>query len=49
MTFSVTEYYLLEMIMNEFKNHTKEEIDYSIFIESNQMQQKLDWLFDDAS
>lgn len=28
MTFSVTEYYLLEMIMNEFKHHTKDEIDY---------------------
>jgi len=49
MTFSVTEYYLLELIMNEFKNHTKEEIDYTSFIESSQMQQKLDWLFEDAS
>jgi PAS domain S-box-containing protein len=35
MTFSVTEYYMLELIMNEFRNHTKEEIDYSSFIESS--------------
>ena len=35
MTFSVTEYYLLEMIMNDFKHHTKDEIDYTSFIESS--------------
>ena len=28
MTFSVTEYYLLEQIMNDFKHNTKDEIDY---------------------
>lgn len=49
LTFSVSEYYLLEMIMNDFKHHTKDEIDYNSFITSSQMQQKLDWLFDDAS
>lgn len=49
MTFSVTEFYLLEMILNDFKHHTKDEIDYSAFIESSQMQQRLDWLYDDAS
>ena len=37
------------MIMNDFKHHTKDEIDYNSFIDSSQMQQKLDWLFDDAS
>jgi hypothetical protein len=49
MTFSVTEYYLLELIMNDFKQHTKDEIDYAAFIDSSQMQQKLDWLFEDSS
>jgi hypothetical protein len=49
MTFSVTEYYLLEMIMHNFKHNTKDEIDYQSFIESSQMQQRLDWLFEDAS
>jgi hypothetical protein len=38
MTFSVTEFYLLELIMNHFKNNTKDEIDYQTFIESSQMQ-----------
>jgi hypothetical protein len=28
MTFSVTEYYLLELIMNHFKHNTKDEINY---------------------
>ena len=37
MTFSVTEYYLLELIMNHFKHNTKDEIDYQAFIESSQM------------
>jgi len=49
MTFAVSEYYLLEMIMQEFKKNTKEDIDYSMFIKSNQMSQKLDWLFEDAA
>lgn len=49
LSFSVTEYYLLELIMNNFKHHTKDEIDYRSFIESSQMQQRLDWLFEDAS
>jgi len=49
MTFSVSEYYLLELILTEFKRNTKEEIDYSSFIKSNQMSQKLDWLFEDAA
>jgi hypothetical protein len=38
MAFSVTEYHLLEMIMNDFKKHTKDEIDYNSFIESSQIQ-----------
>ena len=33
MAFSLTEYYLLELILNEFKHHTKDEINYSVFIE----------------
>lgn len=28
MTFSVTEFYLLELIMNHFKHNTKDEINY---------------------
>jgi hypothetical protein len=28
MIFSVTEYYLLELIMSHFKHNTKDEIDY---------------------
>lgn len=49
MTFSVSEYYLLELILMEFKKNTKEDIDYSMFIKSNQMSQRLDWLFEDAA
>lgn len=49
MIFSVTEYYLLELIMSHFKHNTKDEIDYQAFIESSQMQQRLDWLFEDTS
>ncbi len=49
MTFAVSEYYLLELILQEFKKNTKEDIDYSIFIKSNQMSQRLDWLFEDAA
>jgi hypothetical protein len=37
MTFAVSEYYLLEMILNEFKRNTKDEIDYGTFIKNNQM------------
>ena len=37
------------MIMIDFKLHTKDEIDYTKFIDSSQMQQRLDWLFEDAS
>lgn len=37
MTFAVSEYYLLEMILSEFKRNTKDEIDYTSFIKSNQM------------
>ena len=29
MTFAVSEYYLLEMILTEFKKNTMDEIDYS--------------------
>jgi hypothetical protein len=35
MQFAVSEYYLLEMIITEFKRNTKDEIDYSSFIMSN--------------
>jgi hypothetical protein len=49
MTFAVSEYYLLELILMEFKKNTKEDIDYSFFIKSNQMSQRLDWLFEDAA
>lgn len=49
MTFSVTEYYLLELIMNHFKHSTKDEINYQQFIDVSQMQQRLDWLFEDSS
>ena len=49
MTFSVREYYLLELILMEFKKNSKEDIDYSLFIKSNQMSQQLDWLFEDAA
>ena len=49
MTFAVSEYYLLELILMEFKKNTKEDIDYSLFIKSNQMSQRLDWLFEDAA
>ena len=49
MTFAVSEYYLLELILQEFKKNTKEDIDYSMFIKSNQMSQRLDWLFEDAA
>ncbi|CDW78804.1 pas domain s-box family protein [Stylonychia lemnae] len=48
--FSVTEFYLLELILSEFKvTNSKEELNYSDFIERNQMQQNLDWLFEDTS
>ena len=49
MTFSVTEYYLLELIMNHLKHNTKDEINYEQFIDVSQMQQRLDWLFEDCS
>ena len=49
MTFAVSEYYLLELILMEFKKNSKEDIDYSLFIKSNQMSQQLDWLFEDAA
>ena len=39
MTFAVSEYYLLELILMEFKKNSKEDIDYSLFIKSNQMSQ----------
>jgi hypothetical protein len=35
MTFAVSEYYLLELILNEFKRNTKDEIDYTAFIKSS--------------
>jgi hypothetical protein len=35
MTFAVSEYYLLELVLQEFKKNTKEDIDYSSFIKSN--------------
>ncbi len=36
MQFSVTEYYMIEQIINEFKLvNSKEEVDYSLFIEGN--------------
>lgn len=49
MAFSLTEYYLLELILNEFKHHTKDEINYSVFIEQSQKQQRLDWLCEETS
>ena len=49
MTFAVSEYYLLELILQEFKTTAKDDVDYSLFIKSNQMSQKLDWLFEDAA
>eukprot|EP00347_Sterkiella_histriomuscorum_P015474 403356890 len=50
MQFSITEFYLLELILQEFKiTSSKEEVNYSNFIESNQMQQNLDWLFEEAA
>ena len=49
MSFAVSEYYLLELILEDFKRNTKDEIDYAAFIKSNQMSQRLDWLFEDAA
>jgi hypothetical protein len=49
MTFAVSEYYILELILTEFKRNTKNEVDYTSFIKSNQMSQRLDWLFEDAA
>lgn len=49
MSFAVSEYYLLELILADFKRNTKDEIDYAAFIKSNQMSQRLDWLFEDAA
>jgi hypothetical protein len=49
MSFAVSEYYLLELILADFKRNGKDEIDYSTFIKSNQMSQRLDWLFEDAA
>jgi hypothetical protein len=49
MTFAVSEYYLLEMISSDFNKNMKDEIDYQTFIKSNQMSQKLDWLFEDSA
>ena len=37
MTFSVSEFYLLEQILNEFNKSSKDQINYGTFIESNQM------------
>ena len=49
MTFAVSEYYMLEIILADFKKNTKDEVDYQSFIKSNQMSQKLDWLFEDSA
>lgn len=35
--------------MNNFKKSTQGEINYEKFIESNQMIQELDWLFEEAT
>jgi hypothetical protein len=35
MTFAVSEYYLLELILQDFKRSNKDEVDYSSFIKSN--------------
>lgn len=43
----MTEYFLVEQLLREFKlQSAKEEVNYTLFIEGNQMQQNLDFLFE---